>query len=51
MKPRPETPKTGPQRPQPAGPLALDPSFQAGALDRLNPPSRQSRPARGLSLP
>lgn len=47
MKPRPETPKTAPQRPQPAspaagpspaGPLALDPSFQAGALDRLNPP-------------
>lgn len=60
MKPRPETPKTVPQPsqsaspapgPSPAGPLALDPSFQAGALDRLNPPSGQSRPARGLSLP
>ena len=35
----------------PPGPLALDPSFQAGGLDRLNPPSRQNRPARGLSLP
>ena len=43
MKPRSETPKTAPQRPQPAspapgpspaGPLALDPSFQAGGLDR-----------------